>query len=152
MQIKALFSAIALLVVYCAAQSTQQWTQVKAAGYTQLATSGQSKLYTVQILNGYQYKWPVYVVDLHGSHFQMGYDYGVLLGVQAKDNYLTFFQTLLGSTFLDAFKLGILEDFLDWQVRFTRHVVCFLFIHLRHFMKFSPSLSLYIPKYTLRAA
>lgn len=120
-RIRAVACVFALIACVCA-QSTQEWQQVKAAGYNQIASSGQSKLYTVNTIGNYQYKWPIYVVDLHGSHYQMGYDYGALLGNQVVDNYKTFFSSLLGSTFFDAFKLAIVEDFLDWQVRFDHAI------------------------------
>lgn len=47
------------------------------SGFTLIGTSQKSKLYTVDLPNG-TYEDPIYILDLHGSFYEMGYDYGKL--------------------------------------------------------------------------
>ena len=50
-------------------------------------------------------------MQLVGSHYQAGYDYGALLGPEMVDNYNIF----LGSVFNSKLEKKVLEAFLDWQ-------------------------------------
>jgi len=71
-------------------------------GYTHLATSGNSSLYQVELASssmpGQQYSTAPCVVDLHGTHFEIGYDYAALLHTQTADTFRSFLTSIYPSS------------------------------------------------------
>eukprot|EP01121_Diplochlamys_sp_Union-15-3_P022670 TRINITY_DN972_c0_g1_i1.p1 TRINITY_DN972_c0_g1~~TRINITY_DN972_c0_g1_i1.p1 ORF type:complete len:422 (-),score=61.99 TRINITY_DN972_c0_g1_i1:2-1267(-) len=82
---------------------------VTPSGYTLVNSHNQSRLYTIQ--DGGAYDKPVYLLDLHGTHYQMGYDYGVIFGSAIESTYQKFLANLIPKTWEQI----SLEFFLDWQ-------------------------------------
>lgn len=82
--------------------------------------SNESTLYTAQleIANAYGL-WPVYLLDLHGSRFQMGYDYGVMLANEIKMGW-DFLQNMIitkgGGHWYDIALMAVIDNAIDWQV------------------------------------
>lgn len=89
-------------------------------GYKAIRSSNASTLYEaqLQITDAYG-AWPVYLIDLHGSRFQMGYDYGVMLANEIKSGW-EFLQSniiaLGGSTWYDPLLMTVIDAAIDWQV------------------------------------
>ncbi len=82
-----------------------------------MKTSNASSLYEVQTKNPTAYgEWPVYLIDLHGARFQMGYDYGYLLGTDIADAWNRLLHSLLGDSFFDQILIDVVQDAVDWQV------------------------------------
>jgi len=88
----------------------------EATSYTEVGNSGNSTLYIAQLADPeFDYDWPVYVLDLHGSRFQMGYDYGVLWGAKIAPMYWAFLEKIIGDSYEDQFVEEVLGPALDWQ-------------------------------------
>jgi hypothetical protein len=64
-------------------------------GYTLLRSSNRSSLYQVQSANQ-DYDTDVFFADLHGSRFQMGYDYGFLMHAEIQEAYTLFMNSVRG--------------------------------------------------------
>eukprot|EP01114_Cavostelium_apophysatum_P014540 TRINITY_DN379_c0_g1_i1.p1 TRINITY_DN379_c0_g1~~TRINITY_DN379_c0_g1_i1.p1 ORF type:complete len:548 (+),score=118.60 TRINITY_DN379_c0_g1_i1:165-1808(+) len=85
-----------------------------AKGYTAISKSQNSTLYTVDLADP-AYDWPIFVADLHGSRYNMGYDYGVLLGQRIESMYWTFLAKIIGDTWEDELIIDAIQPALDWQ-------------------------------------
>eukprot|EP01027_Heterolobosea_sp_BB2_P016936 GEZU01024037.1.p1 GENE.GEZU01024037.1~~GEZU01024037.1.p1 ORF type:complete len:527 (+),score=161.19 GEZU01024037.1:76-1656(+) len=77
--------------------------------YTLLETNNQSSLYRVE--SSIDDGRPIYLLDLHGSHYQMGYDMGKLIGNGIVTTYKSFF----ASEHFKDYIYDSLVVFLDWQ-------------------------------------
>lgn len=118
MRTNSLFFILALFlsVSYCEFLSLSEPTEVgyrvgKVIGNKTLRTSQKSKLYEL-IVPELDDKRPIKLIDLHGSHYQIGFDYGYLLSDEIEFTYKALFE--------DEFKnnktlLEIFERFFDWQ-------------------------------------
>lgn len=79
-------------------------------GFKQLKKEGASALYEIespQIQDGR----PMLLVELVGSHYDVGYAYASMLGKEMVETYDAF----LDDTFSNKYEKHILELFLDWQ-------------------------------------
>lgn len=84
-------------------------------GYQLLNTSQSSALYTAQLNISNAYDDPIYILDLHGDRYSMGFDYGFMLGQAIKTNYDTFLANLLGTSAQAEIERIVLEMAIDWQ-------------------------------------
>jgi len=103
-----LFFAFAAFVF--AQQSTVGY-QIANAQYSVLQKSNNSTLYEIVLPEGAQYDYAPLLVDLHGSRYQMGYDYGYLLGKKVEQNQVLFLHSIMPN-FAEQEALILL---LDWQ-------------------------------------
>lgn len=107
----AALAALALLSRLSQAQQPVGYTVALAETYTAIGTSNASTLYEVSG-EGIEYDAPVYLIDLHGTRFQMGYDYGFLLGPQVS----TLSAIVLGNLIShDPIELDAVKEFALWQ-------------------------------------
>lgn len=68
---------------------------VVPSGYTLLRKSGQSSLYKIEISSTQNsYQDAPYLLDLHGSRHQIGYDFAALLNDEVTQLYTTFMQSM----------------------------------------------------------
>eukprot|EP00762_Andalucia_godoyi_P006260 ANDGO_05871.mRNA.1 hypothetical protein AMSG_11041 len=81
---------------------------VKPSGYTEVSSSGESKLLAAQ---GTGYEEPVYVALLRGDRHAIGYDYGRMLGKDIPPMLEDFMRAVLGQDY----KIALLNLFADWQ-------------------------------------
>lgn len=58
---------------------------------------------------------PIYVLSLHGTSFQQGFDAGYLFGKQIITNYNNLFRSLFGDIPIEPVLQKVTEAFLDWQ-------------------------------------
>lgn len=86
------------------------YSVTNVSSYTPLRRSGRSTLYEVQA-EGVKDGRPLKVLELIGSHYKVGYDYGTLLGKEIQFTYQTFMKSVLPKRW----ELIIMEWFLDWQ-------------------------------------
>lgn len=86
------------------------------SSYTILRQSGRSTLYQVES-PGIKDGRPLKLIKLVGSHYMVGYDYGILLGNEIVFTYNTFMKSFLPKRW----ELIIMEWFMDWQ--FNSYVV-----------------------------
>jgi len=92
---------ILILILHQKGQSTPAFTVANVQSYTVVARSGNSTLYTVNLDNGANYSSGlVQVIDLRGSRYQMGFDYGYLLGQEIIYNFNRLFHALLGGSYI----------------------------------------------------
>lgn len=56
------------------------------------------------------------MVDLHGSRYAMGYDYGVFFGDIIQPLYWKFLKSIIGDTWEDEAIELVIGPALDWQV------------------------------------
>lgn len=86
---------ILLAVVVCIAIGTPVGYNVtNVSSYTPLRRSGRSVLYQVNA-DGVQDGRPLKLLELIGSHYQVGYDYGVLLGKEILFTYKAFMKSVI---------------------------------------------------------
>eukprot|EP00462_Mataza_sp_D1_P011077 CAMPEP_0175152558 /NCGR_PEP_ID=MMETSP0087-20121206/19184_1 /TAXON_ID=136419 /ORGANISM="Unknown Unknown, Strain D1" /LENGTH=525 /DNA_ID=CAMNT_0016439011 /DNA_START=17 /DNA_END=1594 /DNA_ORIENTATION=+ len=87
---------------------------VVPSGYTKLRSSKASSLYQVELpsppTSGFGYATPPLLVDLRGTHKQIGFDYASLLHNETSDTFTTF-QATFG---LKPQQLDELNGFIDW--------------------------------------
>lgn len=79
-------------------------------GFTPIRKSGQSTLYVVDLPASHSYENPPYLLDLHGSRHQIGWDYAALLFDETVQLYDTFIQ----SAFPTASDQFLINTFLDY--------------------------------------
>lgn len=89
-------------------------SMVDVTGYKLLSRFNGSALYSLEA--NATYAEPVYLIDLHGSRYDMGYAYGLLLADEIIDMYRIFFGSLLGPHWYDIVVEGVLHEALAWQV------------------------------------
>lgn len=82
--------------------------------YKLLRTVNNSSLYQL-ILKNSAYQWPILLIHLQGTHYQMGYDYGYLLAYESVANYESLITAMLGTTWEARLIRLALETVLDWQ-------------------------------------
>eukprot|EP01028_Stygiella_incarcerata_P006231 TRINITY_DN2551_c0_g1_i2.p1 TRINITY_DN2551_c0_g1~~TRINITY_DN2551_c0_g1_i2.p1 ORF type:complete len:515 (+),score=117.18 TRINITY_DN2551_c0_g1_i2:142-1686(+) len=82
-----------------------------SVSWTVTSTHANSTLYTAKYSQPIPYHGSIKLLILRGTHYQMGYDYGMLLGKECKDVYETFLKHFLKSE-LEVLAFGV---FLDWQ-------------------------------------
>jgi hypothetical protein len=58
---------------------------------------------------------PPYLVTLSGTHYQMGYDLGLLFGPQHAAAYNTLLKAILGNNTLEPIEQDLFGAFMDWQ-------------------------------------
>jgi hypothetical protein len=90
-------------------------------GYKAIRSSNASTLYEAQLQIPAAYgSWPVYLIDLHGSRFQMGYDYGVMLANEIKTGWEDLqknIMALAGNAWYDPVLFTVVNAAIDWQVK-----------------------------------
>lgn len=84
--------AVVLFVLCCSALFVASFEVEKASGYTLLKTSNASALYRVE--TKFYADAPIEMIVLKGSRWQIGYDYGKILGREIVNNYAHFFQNV----------------------------------------------------------
>ncbi|KNC55383.1 uncharacterized protein AMSG_11041 [Thecamonas trahens ATCC 50062] len=110
-------SALVMLALVVAA--TGSWVGYSTAipeGYALQASHNASRLYTVTAPQGvaenFGYDSPVYLLVLEGSHYQMGYDYGALVGQKVLDLASLFLHNLVSK---NAVVQAAVREFCVWQ-------------------------------------
>jgi len=106
--------ALLALVAVAAAQTPVDPDIVPIQGFTQLKSSNESGFYQIVSAGAESYGYPVYLVSLKGSRYQMGYDYGYMLANEIQEVYTLFMHALLPSPSDEPIEKAI-EDALDWQ-------------------------------------
>lgn len=114
-------AARALLVALAAATAFAQTlpgSDVQLSAAATLVKEGKhgSKLYSLQN-QGSMYEDPVYVLELHGTAYQQGYDAGLLFGKEFEENYDNLMTGLLGNEWWEPAVAKIVGEFLRWQWR-----------------------------------
>eukprot|EP00050_Salpingoeca_kvevrii_P017702 m.67473 g.67473 ORF g.67473 m.67473 type:complete len:503 (-) comp7682_c0_seq2:947-2455(-) len=87
------------------------------SGYKVFRQSNRSTLYTATLSSDAVYGTPVYVADLHGSRYEMGYDYGKMLAHELSEVYDVFLKSLIGSEWYEPEVAALVGAALDWQWR-----------------------------------
>jgi len=109
------FAVIALALIASAICVPVGYQVTEATGYTVINTSQKSTLYQVETAVQNPYNWPIYLADLHGSRYAMGYDYGIFFGGSINALYWKFLKNIIGTTWSDEALELIIGPALDWQ-------------------------------------
>jgi hypothetical protein len=80
------------------------------SGYTPLKTYNKSTLYRVDCAELDDSR-PIFLAELVGSHYEVGYAYAALLGQEIVQTYHTF----LFAEFSSKWEIRLLQTFLTWQ-------------------------------------
>eukprot|EP01094_Clydonella_sp_ATCC50884_P007399 TRINITY_DN1657_c0_g1_i1.p1 TRINITY_DN1657_c0_g1~~TRINITY_DN1657_c0_g1_i1.p1 ORF type:complete len:513 (-),score=145.35 TRINITY_DN1657_c0_g1_i1:122-1639(-) len=105
---------VAACAVFAAADpipNTPGFAIASVASYNKMSASNDSVLFNCTLTND-PYDVPIYFLQLKGSRFQMGYDYGTLMGPLATEMYNNVLSSIIGHHPLAQ---RAFEMFLDWQ-------------------------------------
>lgn len=101
---------ISLLLISASRCFDVGYNVTTVSSYEPIRRSDRSVLYQVNA-EGVKDGRPFKLIELVGSHYKIGYDYGTLLGDEIVFTYSAFMSSALSKRW----QLMILEMFLDWQ-------------------------------------
>jgi len=105
-----LLAFAAIIFVVSASGTTDGYKGIKTpTGYTSILKHGNSSVWTVDAEGAYVH--PIYIVNLYGDHYTMGYDYGYMLADKIQEMFPSFIKHFLPYSW----EQFVLEEFLDWQ-------------------------------------